>query len=321
MSSTLRRCFRLACLVLAFQFALISATSAYAQGRKRIAVMSFDDHLAGTQRINIGEKVSDGIISKVAGNGTFEVVDREHLARIVQEQNLKMDGRFDAAQGAKLGKLANVDVLIVGQIESFHADATAEKSPGFFTDTTRVTGQVTLKVTSRMISIETASIIAAPTSTSELTQVLSERKDVLASERGAFSSKTTGDSNSQAALLKLLDKSIEAVSTDLAKQIEGNASKIPGGARSGSAAKVIGIDAGLVLINRGSTAGIQAGQEFTIYRAVDTGLKDPDSGQPVIRKKKVCAMSISEVEDSVASGKCEGEQPVAGDEVRPTTGS
>jgi hypothetical protein len=212
-------------------------------------------------------------------------------------------------------------VLIVGQIESFHADATAEKSPGFFTDTTRVTGQVTLKVTSRMISIETASIIAAPTSTSELTQVLSERKDVLASERGAFSSKTTGDSNSQAALLKLLDKSIEAVSTDLAKQIEGNASKIPGGARSGSAAKVIGIDAGLVLINRGSTAGIQAGQEFTIYRAVDTGLKDPDSGQPVIRKKKVCAMSISEVEDSVASGKCEGEQPVAGDEVRPTTGS
>jgi curli biogenesis system outer membrane secretion channel CsgG len=297
---------------------LVGPSSANAQARKKIAIYPFDDQLAGTQGLNIGEKVADGVISKIAGNGTYEVVDRQYLNKIISEQNLKMDGRFDPADAAKLGKLANIDVLIMGRVDAFHADASSDTSTGFFTNKTKVTGEIELKVTARLISVETASIFAAPTAASELTKVLSEKTDVMPSNQGSVSSKTTGTRNVQAALLKLVDQSVDAVSADLAKQIEGNIGKIPGGAPGAvMLAKVVGMEGDLVLINRGTGAGIKEGQQLVVVRSVDTGLKDPDTGQPVVRKKKICALAITEVEDSNSSGKCDGEQPLAGDEVKP----
>jgi curli biogenesis system outer membrane secretion channel CsgG len=269
----------------------------------------FDDQLAGTKGLNIGEKVADALIAKIAGNGTFEVVDRQYLDRIVAEQNLKMDTRFDPANAAKLGKLANVDVLITGQVDAFSADAPSETSNGFFSNKTKVTGEIELRVTARMISVETASILAAPTATSDLNQVLSEKTDVLPSSQGSISSKTTGTGNIKAALLKLVDKSVEAVSLDLAGQIEANVSK------------VVGMDGSLVLINRGANTGIKSGQQFVVVRLIDTGLKDPDTGQAITKKKKICTITITDVDETTASGNMEGEQPKAGDELKTIQGN
>lgn len=298
---------------------LVGATTAHAQAKK-IAILAFDDRLAGTQQMAIGQKVADGLIAKIAGNGTFEVVDRDYLARIVAEQNLKVDARFDPADAVKLGKLANIDVLVVGQIDAFHADASTDTANGFFSNKTKVTGQISLKVTTRLISVETASILAAPTASSELQQVLSEKTDYMPSNQGSISSKTTGVGNVQTALLKLVDNSVDEVSEKLAKQIEGNVTKIPNGAAHGAAitAKVIGMEGASVLVNRGATAGIKVGDQFSIFRPVDTGMKDPDTGQPVIRRKKVCTLEVTETDDSTSAGKCSGDQPVAGDEVRPS---
>jgi|HubBroStandDraft_2_1064218.scaffolds.fasta_scaffold103904_2 curli biogenesis system outer membrane secretion channel CsgG len=283
----------------------------------------FDDQLAGTKGLNIGEKVADALIAKIAGNGTFEVVDRQYLDRIVAEQNLKMDTRFDPANAAKLGKLANVDVLITGQVDAFSADAPSETSNGFFSNKTKVTGEIELRVTARMISVETASILAAPTATSDLNQVLSEKTDVLPSSQGSISSKTTGTGNIKAALLKLVDKSVEAVSLDLAGQIEANVSKVPGGTvrSAGPVAKVVGMDGSLVLINRGANTGIKSGQQFVVVRLIDTGLKDPDTGQAITKKKKICTITITDVDETTASGNMEGEQPKAGDELKTIQGN
>jgi curli biogenesis system outer membrane secretion channel CsgG len=290
--------------------------SARAQA-KRIAILPFDDSIARTQQMQIGEKVADGLISKIAGSGTFEVVDRQYLNNIMAEQNLKMDERFDPTRAAKLGKLANVDLLVMGRIDAFNAEAVNAKSNGFFSSKATTTGQIELKVTARMISVETASIVAAPSSSSELSQILSQTTEVLPSNQGSVTARHTGTQNVNAALLKLVDNSIDAVSAELAKKIEDSAAKIPGAAHAASAvAKVIGIDSGLILINRGSSAGIKVGQQFLIVRVVDTGLKDPDTGKPVSKKKKICSLAISEVDDSIASGKCDGEAPEAGDEVR-----
>jgi curli biogenesis system outer membrane secretion channel CsgG len=297
---------------------LVGPRSANAQARRKIAVYPFDEQLVGTRGLNIGEKVADGIISKIAGDGMFDVVDRQYLARIISEQNLKMNARFDPESAAKLGKLANIDVLIVGQIDAFHANASSAQANGFFSNKTTVTGEVDLKVTARLINVETASIMAAPAASSELTKTLSEKKDYLPSNQGSLTSKTTGTGDVRSALLKLVDQSVEDVSADLSKKIEGSVDKLPAGARAtGVLAKVIGMQGDLTLINRGTAAGIKEGQQFTVVRPVDTGLKDPDTGQPVIRKKRVCDLSVTEVEDTNSSGKCIGEQPAAGDEVKP----
>lgn len=290
----------------------------FAQSKKRIAIYPFDDSLAGTKGLNIGEKVADGLIAKIAGDNIFEVVDRQYLNKILAEQNLKVDSRFDAANAVKLGKLANIDILVVGEVDTFHADASNETSVGLFSNKTKVTGQIEIKVTSRLISVETASILAAPTAHSDVSQVLSEKTDVLPSSQGPLSSRSTGAANTRTALLKLVDKSVEDISADLSKQIEAASAKVPGGGNHGNTgvAKIVGMQGGLVLINRGSNAGIQIGQQFAVIRQIDTGLKDPDTGQAVMKKKKVCALTVTEVDDTNASGKCEGEQPQSGDEAK-----
>jgi curli biogenesis system outer membrane secretion channel CsgG len=309
-----RTVFLLLCFVVLTSLAAPGAANAQT---KRIAILPFDDSVARTQQMNIGEKVADGLISKIAGNGTFEVVDRQYLDRIMAEQNLKMDARFDATNAAKLGKLANVDLLIMGRIDAFNAEAANAKSNGLFANKTTVTGQIELKATARLISVENASIIAAPSSNSELSQLISQTTEIMPSNQGSVTSKSTGTQNINSALMKLVDSSVEAVSVDLAKKIEDSAAKIASGGRgAGSLAKVVGMDGSLTLINRGSSAGMKPGLVFSVVRVVDTGLKDPDTGKPVTKKKKVCNLAISDVDDSTSSGKCDGEQPQAGDEVR-----
>jgi len=309
---------------LALSVMLVGPTSAHAQAKKRIAILPFDDHLAGTANLSIGEKVADGLISKLADSGVYEIVDRQYLDNVMREQNLKLGERFDAAGAAKIGKLANVDVLIIGQVNAFHADAATETANGMFSNKTSVNGEIELKVTARMISVETASILAAPTASSEMKKVLSQKTDIMPSVdgRNSFSSKSSGTGNVNTALLKLLDKSVDDVSADLGKQIDGSVAKIPAtSARAATAvgkpAKVVGMQGELALINRGTAAGIKVGSQFAVVRPVDSGMKDPDTGQPVIRNKKICNITITEVDDAVSAGKVDGEKPLAGDEAKP----
>ena len=265
--------------------------------------------------MNVGLKMADALISKLAETGTFEVVDREYLNKIIAEQNLKMGDRFDATGAAKIGKLANIDVLIVGHIDAFNANISVEKKQGFVSNKQKSIGTVNLKATVRLINVETGSIVSAPTASVEQSKVLAESSQSNLIQGQA--NETAVNVNS--ALLKLVDKGIEDASMDLSTQIAAASSKFTGGGAKGAlSGKVIGLEDGRVLINKGSAAGIKAGDKFTVIRSTDTGMKDPDSGKPVFRKKKICELTISETEDSLSSGACKGSAAQAGDELAVT---
>ena len=97
-----------------------------AQSRKRIAILGFDDRSVQTQSMGIGQRVTDELISALAETGSFEVIDREYLRKILAEQTQGYGDRFSADGAAKLGKLANADILILGQIDAFSANVTTE---------------------------------------------------------------------------------------------------------------------------------------------------------------------------------------------------
>lgn len=282
-----------------------------AQGRKRIAVYAFDDTTAGTRNMNVGAKVADALISKLAETGTFDVVDREYLNKIIAEQNLKMDERFDPAGAAKLGKLANIDALVIGHVDAFNANVSVQNEQGFISNKQKSVGAIELKVTARLISVQTASIISAPTANAQQSQVLAEASTSNLVQ--GMSKKSAVDTNS--GLMKLVDQGIDSVSKDLSTQIVAASARMTATVATGAvSAKVIGMQDGQVLINRGSSAGIKVGDKFSIFRSTDTGLTDPDTGKPVFRRKKVCDLLISDVDDSVSSGKCDG-LTQAGDQV------
>lgn len=299
----------------AFVFALIAFTCAFshAQARKRIAILSFDDRSVQTQSMGIGQRVTDELISALAGTGSFEIIDREYLRKILAEQTQGYGDRFSSDGAAKLGKLANADILILGQIDSFSANIATENQTSMLGSKVVQNGVVELRGTARVIQVETGTIMLAPSVSSEQKAVLGQSSNSAGGMVHGFSIPGSSKAqNNQTSLPKLVDQAVH----DLASQLSAKISTSAVGMHVAQAQpKFVGIEDGLIVVNKGQKAGIKVGDKFNVVRPTDTGMKDPDTGQVIIRKKKQCVLTITIVEDTISSGKCDGDGvPQSGDE-------
>ena len=108
---------------------VICAGLAPAQQKKRVAVMNFDYATvqSGVQAIfganqDIGKGIADLLVDKLVNDGTYSVIERKMLDKIIAEQNMSNSDRFDSNSAAKIGKLLGVDAIIVGSITQFGRD-------------------------------------------------------------------------------------------------------------------------------------------------------------------------------------------------------
>ena len=116
---------------------------------------------------------------------------------------------------------------------------------------------------------------------------------------------------------------MEACAQSLAKDLAAASSSVASSAAtaanlppssSANAAVVVGVSEGLTYINRGSNSGLRAGQVLQVYRlSTVPGLSDPDTGKPLTRKNQICTLTLSDVEETNASGKCVGDLPASRD--------
>jgi hypothetical protein len=120
-------------------------------------------------------------------------------------------------------------------------------------------------------------------------------------------------------MAQLVDRAINEVTAQLATKISAQISATAISMQSVPVApKFVGIEDGLVVVNKGLNAGVKVGDTFIVSRSTDIGFKDPDTGKPILRKKQQCALTITVVEDAISSGKCDGPGvPKAGDEFTP----
>jgi hypothetical protein len=293
-------------LVLLALLTLIPALQAYSQAKTRVAVLEFDAR--GVQFKDIGGKISDGLISKLAGSGNFDLVDRDNLTQIIAEQNLGQAARYDPATAVKIGKLANVNILIMGHVDTFTTDSSLANNPFSL----KTYGTLTLRATARVIQVDTGDILEAPSAEYQSGKTLLDGGAYEYSSTGVYTGLGPG-------LQKLADQAVQSVSQDLAGELR----KVLPGAQPGPPSqsvgpKVAGIVDGLVVVNQGQSAGIKVGDTFRVSRQSDTGLKDPDTGQPIFRKRNICTFTVTEVEDTNASGKCDGaDAPQSGDLLTP----
>lgn len=107
---------------------------------KRIAVLDFEDSSVTTsqtqqvviaqggvmsqqvERGKVGRAVSDMLITELVKDGTFKVVERNQLEKILGEQKLSISGVVDPSDVAKLGKVLGVSAVIVGSVTQFGVD-------------------------------------------------------------------------------------------------------------------------------------------------------------------------------------------------------
>lgn len=84
-------------------------------GKKRIAVVDFTDLQGNITELGrfIAEEMSVDFTMTAKG---FEVIDRNHLNRILAEHKLSISGIVDQKTVQKLGQIAGVDAIVTGSI-------------------------------------------------------------------------------------------------------------------------------------------------------------------------------------------------------------
>src|SRR5690242_6733532 len=163
--------------------ALLAAGS-QAQQKKRVAVMNFDyatvqssvAQIFGTNQ-DIGKGIADMLVDKLVNDGTYSVIERKALDKILAEQNFSNSDRADPNSAAKIGKVLGVDAIIIGSITQFGRDDKKTSVAG--TGLSSVTGRFGLggvskkeskavvAITARMINTDTAEILASATGRGE----------------------------------------------------------------------------------------------------------------------------------------------------------
>jgi len=78
---------------------------------RRVAVADFQG--AG------GSAVSGRLVTKLLAGRRFDILERTHLARVIDELALSQSGILDAATAAKVGKAAGVDALMFGEVHTY----------------------------------------------------------------------------------------------------------------------------------------------------------------------------------------------------------
>src|SRR5947208_1704548 len=94
--------------------------------RRRVAVLDFDygtvhsyvTDIWGSD-VDIGKGIANMLLTELVQNGTYTLIERTQVDRILNEQNLQQEGRADASTAAKLGRLLGGDAVIIGSLNQF----------------------------------------------------------------------------------------------------------------------------------------------------------------------------------------------------------
>ncbi len=134
--------------------------------------------------------MADVLTSTLFDTKKFEVLDRQNLSKLMQEQKLSMSGLIDESSAVELGKIIGSAVLVFGRLQkdsykesSSKKDWVEKKKKGKkgHKRTVRINhttyyreGDYKLSLNVKLVDIQTAKILAAKTLSAEATKSVSE---------------------------------------------------------------------------------------------------------------------------------------------------
>jgi curli biogenesis system outer membrane secretion channel CsgG len=321
-----------ACVVAALGISAAAQTAAAPAGvRHKVAVLDFgyasvmtaSQAVFGTN-VNIGKGISDLLVDKLVKDGTYRVIERNAISKVLTEQNFSNSDRVDPSSAAKIGKILGVDAIITGDITTFGRDDSSKNLGGIMGGTTGlILGKVgtskskaVVAVTARMIDANTGEVLASVTSRGE-----SKRSGgFLDGGGGKYGSGGGGAGMGMGSSNfgeTIIGEATTASIAQLATDLEAGSGKLPEAeavAIAGLVADVAGND---IVINIGKQAGVTVGAKLTVMHPVRT-VKDPATGK-VLRtiENPVGDLTITSVDATSAVGTFSGGTPPAvGDSVK-----
>ncbi|HKD84906.1 MAG TPA: CsgG/HfaB family protein [Terriglobales bacterium] len=309
-----------------------SASGAPAGRKKRVAIFDFDyatvqtatSAMFGTN-VDVGRGISDLLVRHLVQDGTYSVIERQQLAKVLGEQNFSNSDRADANSAARIGKILGVDAIIVGSVTQFGNDNQNTKVGGGgggwggfgVGGFSHKKSKAVVQVDARIVNIDTAEIMGVATgkgeSSRESTSLLGGGSNWHGWGGGAVD---FGSSDFQQTII---GEAVNQAVTQMSTELVADAPKLA--ARTVSVEGLVAaVDGGQIVLNVGAKAGLKVGDQLTVKR-VTKEIKDPSTGQ-VIRKltSDVGVIRLTDVDDISSVGAAvSGSGFKVGDEVKTVT--
>jgi curli biogenesis system outer membrane secretion channel CsgG len=292
-----------------------SGAPAPTQGRKkRVAVFDFDYATVQTysaaafgSNVDVGKGITDLTVKYLVKDGTYSVIDRKAMDKILAEQNFSNSDRANPTSAAKLGKLLGVDAIIVGSVTQFGNDTQNTKVGGGgggwggygIGGIGHKKSKAIVAVDARIINIDTAEIMGVASgkgeSSRESTSLLGGGSNWHGWGGGAVD---FGSSDFQQTILgEAVNAAVQQMSTELIAdngKLEARTIHVEG--------VVAGVDGSQIILNVGGKAGLKVGDQLTVER-VTKEIKDPSTGQVIRRMTSpVGVIKLTDVDDISAVG-------------------
>ncbi|MGH9405620.1 MAG: CsgG/HfaB family protein [Terriglobia bacterium] len=283
-----------------------------AQQKKRVAVLNFDyatvetavQGIFGTNQ-DVGKGVSDLLVNQLVKSGTYIVVERNAIDKVIGEQNFSNSYRVDPATAAKIGHILGVDAIILGSVTQFGRDDQSRsigggglgsigRRYGFGGAGVKLhKAKAVVGLSARLIDVNTAQILAVADgkgeSTRSGTSLIGGGGNLGGAGGGNYD---MGSSNFASTIL---GEAVHSAVDNLAQQLGQDANQLPTVARSLSG-EIADASGNPLILNIGSKAGVKVGDQLGVYRKV-RDVKDPVTGRVIKTiEDKIGEVKVTEVD-------------------------
>jgi curli biogenesis system outer membrane secretion channel CsgG len=303
------------------------------QGRKkRVAVFDFDyatvqsdsSALFGSN-VDVGKGIADLLVKYLVQDGTYSVIERKQIDKILTEQNFSNSDRANPTSAARIGKILGVDAIIVGSITQFGNETKNTKIGGTgggfggfgLGGFSHKKSKAIVNIDARIVDIDTAEILGVASghgeSKRESTGLLGGGGNWHGFGAGGVD---FGSSDFQQTILgEAVNAAVEQMSAGLIadnSKIETRTVTVNG--------LVAALDNGQIILNVGTKAGVKVGDELSVER-VTREIKDPATGQVIRRlSTPVGVVRVTDVDElSSVATPVSGSDFKVGDAVKTVT--
>ena len=287
--------------------------------KKRVAIFDFDYatvHGGVTaifgQEVDIGKGISDLLVKYLVKDGSYSVIERKAMDKILAEQNFSNSDRANPNSAAKIGKLLGVDAIIVGSITQFGNDTkntgVGGGGGGFggfgLGGFKHSKSKAIVALDARMVDIDTGEILAVAEGKGES----SRESTSLVGGGGNWHGFGAGgvDFGSSDFQNTIIGEAVKAAVETMSTGVIADKDKLV--ARTIVVEGLVAaVDGGQVILNVGAKAGVKVGDQLSVER-VSKEIKDPATGKVLRRMSTSIGMvKVTDVDDvsavcSVVSG-------------------
>jgi curli biogenesis system outer membrane secretion channel CsgG len=300
------------CALAVFAGSALEARAQEAGRRPRVAILDFEyatvysnvAAIFGTN-VDVGKGITDLLVNYLVKDGSYSVIERKALDKILKEQNFSNSDRADSNSAAKIGKLLGVDAIIVGSVTQFGNDTKNTGVGGVGAGLGKIgLGGVSQKqskavvgLNARIVSVDTGEIMGVAEGKGESKRTSTS----LAGGGGGWSGFGAGAVNFGASDFQqtIIGEAVKAAVEKMSAGVIGERPKVA--VRQVAAVVVQGVVAavagGQIVLNVGGKAGVKVGDQFSVER-VSQEIKDPATGKVIRRlSSSVGILRVVDVDD------------------------